>query len=73
VDRLLETNLQLDLWNNAVPRAACRVPRSEGTDHLEEGGLPIRGTRNAERGTYLQSAIDRIRTRWGTRGVRLGA
>jgi DNA polymerase-4 len=65
VDRLLDLDLQLDLWD-AVPSSAFHVPRVAP----HSCAAP---TRNAERGTSLQSAIDRIRTRWGARGIRLGA
>jgi DNA polymerase IV len=73
VDRLLEADLQLELWDDAVPRSAFRVPSSSGPGSCNEDELSGRGTRNAERGTFLQSALDRIRTRWGARGIRLGA
>ena len=89
VDRLLEADLQLELWDDlssrgpkargipsdpartwrdpSVPLAPLVVPRDDDVVHI------LRGTRNAERGTSLQSALDRIRTRWGARGIRLGA
>ena len=73
LDRLLELNLQLELWEEAVPRSAFRVPRGEEPAAESDAVPSERGTRNAERGTSLQSAIDRIKTRWGTRGIRLGA
>ncbi len=71
VDRLLEADLQLELWDN-VPRSAFRVPRTGSPPPLRGPGSTERGTRNAELGTSLQSAIDHIRTRWGARSVRVG-
>jgi hypothetical protein len=73
VDRFLEADLQLELWTE-VPSSEYRVPGTESK-------AVALGTRSSELGTEhrphpreaaLQSALDRIRTRWGTRGVKVG-
>ncbi len=64
VDRLMEMGVQLDLWDG-VAGSEFRVPSSRATQ------LPL-GTRNPESGTSLQRAIDRIRTRWGSKGIMAG-
>ncbi len=73
VDRFLEADLQLELWTG-VPSTEYRVPSATAVDS-------VLGTRNSELGTEhrprprdgaLQTALDRIRTRWGTRGVKVG-
>jgi DNA polymerase-4 len=90
VDRLLEADLQLELWGDLSSRgtpSGAREPEGSLMVRAVPEGIPracgprdddvvlghARGTRNAERGTSLQSALDRIRTRWGARGIRLGA
>jgi DNA polymerase IV len=57
VDRLLEADLQLDLWSalDAMPETARPAPSADPA------------TRRA-----LQAAVDRIRTRWGRRGIAVG-
>jgi hypothetical protein len=94
VDRFLEADYQLELWDVTVPGTAYRVPGTAQArslrdpsvaalprDDNEECSNPVRGTRYAVRGTNhnlphkaeaLQAAVDRIRTRWGVRGVRVG-
>jgi DNA polymerase-4 len=101
VDRFLEADYQLELWDVKVPGTAYRVPRTGPDDTLRdpsvatllrddtaglqaprtEDSTPVRGTRYEVRGTNhnlplkaeaLQAAVDRIRTRWGVRGVRVG-
>jgi DNA polymerase-4 len=72
VDRLLEADLQLKLWETDVTSSEFRVPSSLWPDHLEGGRSSVLGTRNSELGTFLQSAVDQIRRRWGAKGVRLG-
>ena len=72
VDRFLEASRQLELWEApCVTRHAFRVVRDEelGTHHAS------RTTHHAEHTTTaaLQTALDRIRSRWGRRGVRMGA
>lgn len=80
VDRFLEADLQLELWKE-VPGSGFRVRGTESRTAECGTSDSILGTRNSEPGTQhhsqekdaaLQSAIDRIRTRWGTRGVRVG-
>jgi len=56
VDRLLEADLQLELW------------RAEPLDPVPAPA----GATLESRAEALQGAIDRIRNRWGTRGVRAG-
>jgi DNA polymerase-4 len=95
VDRFLEVDHQLELWDMEVPRTGYRVPRTEPEaalrdpsvaalprDDNQERSSPVRGTRYAVRGTSqqfhphaesLQAAMDKIRTRWGRRGIRTGA
>jgi DNA polymerase-4 len=72
VDRFLEADLQLELWKE-VPSSEFQVPSAPASDSTL-------GTRNSELGTQhhprekeaaLQSAMDRIRNRWGARGVRM--
>ncbi len=88
-DRVLEANLQLELWEESVPRSSFLVPRAS-TSRNNAPQEPLapgnpapekdpRGTRNEERGTTslelgtrLQSALDRIRTRYGARGITVG-
>jgi DNA polymerase-4 len=92
VDRFLEADYQLELWDMEVPRTGYRVPltvsptlssrgsaATEGFLNVTSG--TVRGTRYEVRGTNhnlplraeaLQAAVDRIRTRWGVRGVRVG-
>jgi DNA polymerase IV len=72
VDRLLELDLQLDLWDSAS-RAPFPVPRGAPPGSMRGANPPERGTGHGTRGTSLQSAVDRIRTRWGPKGVRIGA
>jgi len=72
VDRLLEADLQLKLWETDVTSSGFRVPSSLWPDRLEGGRSSVLGTRNPEPGTSLQSAVDQIRRRWGAKGVRLG-
>ena len=81
VDRLLEANLQLELWDESSsrgPASSARGPEGSLQHRAETKGIPRAfgprddSMRNAERGTSLQSALDRIRTRWGSRGIRIG-
>jgi len=87
VDRFLEADLQLELWGEEVPSTGYRVPRTEegllsrgsaASESLRHWAL---GTRYSALGTErqphprdaaLQTAIDRIRMRWGMKGVRVG-
>jgi DNA polymerase IV len=69
VDRLLELNLQLDLWDSG------HSERSEES-LISRAGIPrfARDDSGYSRDdNSLQTAIDRIRTRWGTRGIRVGS
>ena len=90
VDRFLEADLQLELWDETVPSARCPVPRvlghhpersqeslvvSSRHDPLAPVGVGhwALGTGHSQdRPEALQTAIDRIRTRWGMKGVRVG-
>jgi DNA polymerase-4 len=93
VDRFLEADYQLELWEGEVPGTEYRVPSTESEVALRDpmvATLPRDdtgershglGTRYSVPGTShrlhphaeaLQSAVDRIRTRWGVRGVRMG-
>ncbi len=38
-----------------------------------QAGRTLDGNRNHEKNAALQTVLDRIRTRWGARGVRVGA
>jgi DNA polymerase-4 len=86
VDRLAEMDLQLELWGE-VPSTEYRVPSTgwpalEGNRGDADPGYTGLGTRHSVLGTLieppsrraaeLQTAIDRIRSRWGMRGVRVG-
>ena len=69
LDRLEEAEAQLELWG--VLLSAERAPA-----HPEDAAADAAaadGQRTAARGPALQDAIDRIRGRWGTRGVVRGA
>jgi len=84
VDRLAEADLQLELWGE-VPSTEYRVPSAEcpaleGNRGDADAGNAVLGTRHPDRAAEppsrraaeLQTAIDRIRGRWGMRGVRMG-
>ena len=70
VDRLMDADLQLDMWeeNRTEDRTEDRGLRTE-KDRTEDWGL------RTERGRKesLQHAVDRIRQRWGTRTIGLRA
>jgi DNA polymerase-4 len=72
VDRLVEACLQLELWGEGAS-SEYRVARTTSA--------PVLGIRHSllatenhphPRDAALQSAIDRIRGRWGARGVKVG-
>ncbi|HWA57995.1 MAG TPA: hypothetical protein VG692_12120 [Gemmatimonadales bacterium] len=74
LERLMEEEMQLELWGE-VARSAFRVPRGDPMTNrspYSEVHAAQHGTGNAERGTSIQTALDRIRARWGTRGIRVG-
>jgi hypothetical protein len=106
VDRFLEVDHQLELWDMGVPRTGYRVPGTEyrvpsteyrvrhstPDERLGDDSAGVRASRTGSLGSELgtrysvlgtshhphphdvalQSAVDRIRTRWGVRGVRVG-
>ena len=75
VDRFLEAELQLELgFEPQEPGNGKREtdePPSRPQLELREAGNGKRETGN-ERAAELQAAMDRIRGRWGTKGVRVG-
>jgi hypothetical protein len=81
LDRLEETPAQLDLWQsegetdarveNVVEPAMGRSPGADSAAVASPDRDPAAAA--AARGPALQQAIDRIRGRWGTRGVVRGA
>ncbi len=62
VDRFLEADLQLELWE---------AGETEKRGNGETGG-PASAPSRDERPAALQSAMDRIRGRWGVKGLRVG-
>ncbi len=62
VDRFLEADAQLELWELESGRRETEEERGDNNDATSEG----------KREGALQAAVDRIRGRWGTGGVRLG-
>lgn len=70
VDRLGEDARQLDLWSDGLAGApAGELAMAAGLAVVPDpGATPAR-----RRGAELQLALDRIRTRWGARGIRAGA
>ncbi|MDX2119626.1 MAG: hypothetical protein SF070_01040, partial [Gemmatimonadota bacterium] len=62
VDRFLEADLQLELWE---------AGETEKRGNGETGG-PSSAPSRDERPAALQSAMDRIRGRWGVKGLRVG-
>ena len=77
LDRLEEAEAQLELWDREAAAARGAGERAGGRagEPVEAGAEspPERDPRAAARGPALQDAIDRIRGRWGTRGVVRGA
>ncbi|HSB54489.1 MAG TPA: hypothetical protein VLD58_09040 [Gemmatimonadales bacterium] len=65
-DRLLEMNLQLDLWGHSDPGQ-----RAGEEPLISKAGIPPLRVARGRDDSALQTAIDRIRTRWGTRGIRV--
>ena len=60
VDRFLEADLQLGLWE--VPECQeCQSAAVPGAEHVSR-----------QRDRSLQTAIDRIRTRWGRKAMNVG-
>ena len=70
VDRLLEADLQLELWSDEV-----KGLRTAGKGSDEFKGLWTEGKELSPHSSVLsphhslQSAIDQIRARWGNRGI----
>ena len=65
VDRLLEADRQLELWEEARTEGkGLRTERKEDTRSPQSSVLSTRHS--------LQTAVDRIRTRWGNRGIGTG-
>ena len=75
VDRFLEADLQLELGfeprETGNGKRETDEPPSRPQLELREAGNGKRETGN-ERAAELQAAMDRIRGRWGTKGVRVG-
>jgi DNA polymerase-4 len=73
VDRFLEADRQLELWGE-VPSTVYRVPCTTTPIPVPGTRYPVLGTdqRSHPRHEALQSALDRIRTRWGGKGVSVG-
>jgi hypothetical protein len=68
LDRLEEAEAQLELWDQRADRQAAERAEAHADARAADDG-----PRTAARGPALQDAIDRIRGRWGTRGVVRGA
>ena len=71
VDRFLEADLQLELWMEAVPSAQCPVP-SDNPARLGPGHWALGTSVPRTNSHALQTALDRIRTRWGAPAMKLG-
>ena len=75
VDRFLEADLQLELGfeprETGNGKRETDEPQSRPQLELREAGSGKRETGNG-RAAELQAAMDRIRGRWGTKGVRVG-
>jgi len=75
VDRFLEADLQLELGfeprETGNGKRETDEPPSRPQLELREAGSGKRETGNG-RAAELQAAMDRIRGRWGTKGVRVG-
>ena len=78
VDRFLEAELQLELGfepreTGNGKRETDEPPSRPQGDSLAPGS-PLRGSQGGlgHRAAELQAAMDRIRGRWGTKGVRVG-
>ncbi len=79
VDRFLEAECQLELWHSGTAeRGETGKGKGEEVRAIPgESALALLGTgsryaRDDDRSRALQTAMDRIRTRWGARGVRVG-
>jgi len=69
VDRFLEADLQLELWTELEEEREDGVVGQAAVPANDNSILsPARGDKHRA----LQAAMDRIRTRWGTRGVKVG-
>ena len=66
VDRLAEGETQMDLWKDGEGGRAERADRDSAPDGPDATDGPDR------RSIALQGAVDKIRKRWGERGVRVG-
>jgi len=72
VDRLVEACLQLELWEE-VASGEYRVASTTSASVLTtRPSLLATDNRPLPRDAALQSAIDRIRGRWGARGLKVG-
>lgn len=73
LDRLEGADLQLDLWRDGIPVRVEDVHAVRHPEGAHPAGRPARADRTyaplPERSAHLQSAIDRIRTRYGSRAL----
>jgi hypothetical protein len=74
VDRLGEAETQMDLWEVGEVGEVGKAGGREGGRYDATPGFPPSRHPATDRESFraLQGAVDKIRKRWGERGVRVG-